>query len=181
MAQVLEPGDGIRMRFLNIDEKISGDYFIQQSGYIQMPYIGTIETKERDYEIIKSEIIVKYDSLYRGIELSILPLFRISVLGEVRVPGVYYVTGVEKLLDVIALAGGETADSDMSEIYIERQDEEFVFDAEELLEDIGEQQDFYLKSGDRVFVSRKWGTSTNTGLIFTAAGLLIAIIALATR
>jgi protein involved in polysaccharide export with SLBB domain len=103
------------------------------------------------------------------------------VLGEVRTPGVYYVTGVEKLLDVIALAGGETADSDMSEIFVERQEEEFVFDAEELLEDEGENKDFYLKSGDRVFVSRKWGTARNTALLFTGAGLLVAIIALVTR
>ena len=180
-SQILEPGDGVRIKFLNIDERISGDYFVEQNGMIQMPYIGTIQTTERDYKLIKSEIVVKYDSLYRGIELSILPLFRISILGEVRVPGVYYVTGVEKLLDVIALAGGETADSDLSEIYVERQDEEFVFDAEELLENAGEQKDFYLKSGDRVFVSRKWGTARNTALFFTAAGLLIAIIALVTR
>ena len=180
-AQILEPGDGVRIRFLNIDEKISGDYFIQQKGALQLPYIGIIQTKERDYSTIKTEIDTKYDSLYRAVELTILPLFRISVLGEVRTPGVYYVTGVEKLLDVIALAGGETADSDMSEIFVERQNEEFIFDAEKLLEDKGEQKDFYLKSGDRVFISRKWGTAKNTALLFTAAGLAIAIIALATR
>ena len=180
-AQILEPGDGVRIRFLNIDEKISGDYFIQQKGALQLPYIGIIQTKERDYSTIKTEIDTKYDSLYRAVELTILPLFRISVLGEVRTPGVYYVTGVEKLLDVIALAGGETADSDMSEIFVERQNEEFIFDAEKLLEDKGDQKDFYLKSGDRVFISRKWGTAKNTALLFTAAGLAIAIIALATR
>jgi protein involved in polysaccharide export with SLBB domain len=176
-AQILEPGDGVRIRFLNIDEKISGDYFIQQKSELQLPFIGILQTKNRDYNNIKAEINTKYDSLYREVELTILPLFRISILGEVRTPGVYYVTGVEKLLDVIALAGGETADSDMSEIFVERKNEKFVFDAEKLLIDSGDKQDFYLKSGDRVFVSRKWGTARNTGLIFTAAGLIIAIIA----
>ncbi len=180
-AQILEPGDGVRIRFLNIDERISGDYFIQQNGDLQLPYIGITYTPERDYSVIREEINAKYDSIYHGVELTILPLFRISVLGEVRTPGVYFVTGVEKLLDVIALAGGETADSDMSEIYVERKNEEFVFDAEELLEDKGEQPDFYLKSGDRVFVSRKWGTARNTALFFAAATLLVAIISLITR
>ncbi len=180
-AQVLEPGDGIRITFYNITgEDISGDYYIQQNGLLQLPYIGLLRINERDYNLVKSEIGTKYDSLYTGVELIILPLYRISVLGEVRTPGVYYVTGVEKLLDVIALAGGETADSDMSEIYVERKNQEFIFDAEELIEGQGEheEKDFYLKSGDRVFVSRKWGSSSNTALLISAAGLLVALMAL---
>ena len=177
-AQNLEPGDGVRLSFYNITEVISGDYYIQQKGILQLPYIGIIRTESKEFSIIKSEIETKYDSLYRGVEVILLPLYRISVLGEVRSPGVYYVTGVEKLLDVLALAGGETADSDMSEIYVERKDKEFVFDAEKLIEEDGQEQDFYLKSGDRVFVSRKWGSSSNTALIISATGLLIALIAL---
>jgi len=181
-AQVLEPGDGVRISFYNIsDEDISGDFYVQQSGNLQLPYIGMIPTTDREYQLIRSEIEAKYDSLYRGVELIILPLYRISVLGEVGSPGVYYVTGVEKLLDVIALAGGETADSDMSEIYVERSNQEFVFNAEELIEEQGNIKDFYLQSGDRVFVSRKWGTSRNTAMIISAAGLLVAVIALVTR
>ncbi len=142
-----------------------------------------IDVNKKDFSLIKSEVEAKYDSLYRGVELIILPLFRISVLGEVRKPGVYFVTGVEKLLDVIALAGGETADSDMSEVYVERSDKEFVFDAENLIEgqDTEQETDFYLKSGDRVFVSRKWGASSNAALMISAAGLLVAIVALVTR
>lgn len=181
-AQILEPGDGVRIKFYNISEDdVSGDFYIQQNGVLQLPYIGMIFFNDREYSLIRSEIEAKYDSLYRGVELIVLPLYRISVLGEVRSPGVYYVTGVEKLLDVIALAGGETADSDMSEIYVERKDKEFVFDAEKLIEEEGNLKDFYLVSGDRVFVSRKWGTSRSTAILISAAGLLIAIIALVTR
>ncbi len=181
-AQILEPGDGVRIKFYNITEDdISGDFYTQQYGVLQLPYIGVISTNDREYNLVRSEIEAKYDSLYRGVELIILPLYRISVLGEVGSPGVYYVTGVEKLLDVIALAGGETADSDMSEIYVARKDKEFVFDAEELIEEEGNLKDFYLISGDRIFVSRKWGTSRSTAIIISAAGLLIAIVALVTR
>jgi len=180
-AQILEPGDGVRISFYNISgEDISGDYFTQQNGILQLPYIGLLRINDRDFELVRSEIESKYDSLYTGVELIVLPLFRISVLGEVRSPGMYYVTGVEKLLDVIALAGGETADSDMSEIYVERKNEELVFNAEELIETSGNAnaQDFYLQSGDRVFVSRKWGTARNTAILISAAGLVVAILAL---
>jgi polysaccharide export outer membrane protein len=183
-AQIFEPGDGVRIKFYNINQDdISGDFYTQQNGELQLPYIGQISTMDKDYNLVISEIKSKYNELYTGVELIVLPLYRVSVLGEVRNPGVYYVTGVEKLLDVIALAGGETADSDMSEIYVERKNKEFVFDAEKLIEENGEDgiQDFYLKSGDRVFVSRKWGTSRNTAMMISAAGLLVAIVALIAR
>jgi polysaccharide export outer membrane protein len=180
-AEKLTPGDGIRITAFNIAEEINGDYFVQANGNVQLPYIGEIRTDDMDYEQIKKEIFNKYDSLYRGVELIILPLFRVSVLGEVRNPGVYFVTGVEKLLDVIALAGGETADSDMSEIYIERKDKEFVIDGEKIIESQGEEKDFYLQSGDRIFVSRKWGAGSNTAILLSAAGLIVAILALFVR
>jgi polysaccharide export outer membrane protein len=175
----LDPGDGVRITFYNISEDdVSGDFFIQQNGNLQLPYIGMIFTQNKDFSVIREEIDKKLDSLYTGVELIILPLYRISVLGEVRTPGVYYVSGVEKLLDVIALAGGETSDSDMSEIYVGRRDKEFVFDAEKLIEQESKIEDFYLQSGDRVFVSRKWGSSRSTAIMISAAGLIVAIAAL---
>jgi len=70
-AQELNPGDGVRILFYNIPEKISGDYFIQQDGRIQLPYIGLIETRQRDFKDIQSEISLKYDSLYRDPELTL--------------------------------------------------------------------------------------------------------------
>jgi polysaccharide export outer membrane protein len=181
-AQILEPGDGVRITFYNIaEDNVSGDFFIQQNGDLQLPYIGMIFTHNKEFNLIRSEIEGKLDSLYTGVELIVLPLYRISVLGEVRTPGVYYATGVEKLMDVIALAGGETSDSDMSEIYVERKDKEFVFDAEELIEQESNLEDFYLQSGDRVFVSRKWGSSRSTAIWISAAGLMVAIAALVIR
>jgi protein involved in polysaccharide export with SLBB domain len=95
MAQVLQPGDGVRIKFYNINETdISGDFYIQQNGILQLPYIGRVEVENRDYPLIQSEIKTRYDSLYKGVELIVQPLFRISVLGEVGTPGVYYVTGI---------------------------------------------------------------------------------------
>ena len=181
-SQILEPGDGVRISFYNISaEDVSRDFYVQKDGALQLPYIGIIPTNDKEFSLLRSEIEMKYDSLYREVELIILPLYRISVLGEVRTPGVYYVTGVEKLLDVIALAGGETADSDMSEIYVGRRNVEFVFDAEELIQGESNLEDFYLKSGDRVYISRKWGTSRSTAILISGVGLLVAIVALVVR
>ncbi len=41
-AQKLNPGDGVRITFLNITDQITGDYNIQQDGNIQLPFIGLV-------------------------------------------------------------------------------------------------------------------------------------------
>ena len=79
-AQNLNPGDGIRLTLFNVTDQISGDYFIQLDRTLQLPYIGTIYTNDKNYLLIKNEIIQKYDSLYRNPELSIQPLFKINII-----------------------------------------------------------------------------------------------------
>jgi len=95
-AQYLNPGDGVRIAFFNITDKISGDYYIQQDGNLQLPYLGLISTLNRTYPAIEAEIVKKYDSLYVKPELTVQPLYKINILGEVKAPGYYYVTDGEK-------------------------------------------------------------------------------------
>lgn len=181
-AQELNPGDGVRILFYNIPEKISGDYFIQQDGRIQLPYIGLIETRQRDFKDIQSEISLKYDSLYRDPELTIQPLLKINILGEVRTPGFYYLTGIEKLSGLIALAGGETSDADIENLYIIRNEKELEIDAEELIADGGTVRDIGLKSGDRIFVPREWWVGArNVAVIISGVAVLVTIVSLFVR
>jgi protein involved in polysaccharide export with SLBB domain len=174
-VQVLNPGDGIRITFYNIPEKISGDYFIQQDGHIQLPYLGMITTSNRDYNDIIVEVVTKYDSLYKNPELSVQPLLRINILGEVKNPGYYVVTDVEKLSGIIALAGGETGDAELDEIYILRNNEVMEIGSEVVYEN-GE--DLRLVSGDRVFVPRRSWLGRNTGLVFSGLAVVVMIISL---
>ena len=59
LAQKLNPGDGVRITFLNITDEISGDYNIQQDGNIQLPFIGLVQTTNIDYKDIKKTIYNK--------------------------------------------------------------------------------------------------------------------------
>ena len=177
-SQQLDPGDGIRLTFYNITDEISGDYFIQQDGGLQLPYAGFFNTVDKDYEFLKSEVITKYDSLYRGVELIVDPLYRINVLGEVGAPGVYYATGVEKVLDMIAIAGGETEDSDMGDVTIVRKGQTIIFDADDIIEGADDTDDFFVTTGDRIYVSRKWWVvGQNTTFLIAAATLLVTTYA----
>ncbi len=183
MAQQLNIGDGVRITFFNISDPISGDYFIQADGYIQLPYIGLVEATARNFEDVRQEIVTKYDSLYRNPELTVQPLFKISILGEVKSPGLYYVTGVEKLSDVIAMAGGETSDANLEKIYFTRGEKRININAQDILEKGRKLQEIGLKSGDRIYVPRKWWVGVrNASVIISAATIiLVTIITVSTR
>jgi protein involved in polysaccharide export with SLBB domain len=181
-AQYLNPGDGVRITFLNITDQISGDYYIQQDGKIQLPYVGLISTTQRPYTEIKSEIKTKYDSLYKNPELTIQPLYKINILGEVRTPGYYYVTDVEKMTGIFALAGGVTGDADLDNVYIIRNDKEIELDAQKLVESGSTVGDIGLQSGDRIFVPKTWwANARSVTIILSVVSALVTIAVLFLR
>lgn len=181
-SQILNPGDGVRIIFYNINDNISGDYFIQQDGLLQLPFVGNIDTRNRDFKFIKTQIVSKYDSLYKNPELTVQPLLRINILGEVRNPGYYYVTDVEKISGILALAGGVTGSAASREIYILRGEEEIELDVSELTAKGNTAADFGLRSGDRIFVPRSfWADASQYAIIFSGIAVLSTVIALLIR
>lgn len=182
IAQKLNPGDGVRLTFLNITDEISGDYFIQQDGNIQLPYVGLISTHNKDYPEIRDNIIIRYDSLYRAPQLTVQPLYRINVLGEVRVPGFYYVTDVERVSGLLALAGGLTADAVTDEIIIVREEREIIINTRSIFEKGDTFNDLGLQSGDRIFVPRSWWVDArNAAVIVSAIAVVVTIVGLFIR
>lgn len=181
-CQILNPGDGVRIIFYNITDNISGDYYIQQDGLLQLPFIGNIDTRNRDFKFIKNQIVTKYDSLYKNPELTVQPLLRINILGEVRNPGYYYVTDVEKITGILALAGGVTGAAASKEIYILRGDDEIELNVSELTAKGNTAADFGLRSGDRIFVPRSfWADASQYAIIFSGIAVLSTVIALLIR
>lgn len=179
--QQFTPGDGVRITFYNISDQISGDYFVQTDGNIQLPYIGLINTFDRDFESIRTEIISKYGTLYKSPEITVQPLYKIRILGEIQKPGIYYVTGVEKLSDVIALAGGETENANLNKIYLIQNDTKININAKEMFEKGRRIGDIGLKSGDQIYVPRKWLSLRKASVILTAVAVTATVISLLTR
>ncbi len=179
LAQDLNPGDGVRLTFYNLEDQISGDYFVQQNGNIQFPFIGTLQSRNRKFDDIKREIETRYDSLYKDPELKILPLYRINIFGEVRNPGFYYATGIEKFSDILALAGGQTENADLGDIYLIRDNEKIELDGEEIIQEGNRLIDTGLKSGDQIYVTKSWWVDArNTAFIFSGIAVLVTIISL---
>ena len=176
-AQTLSPGDGIRILFYNITDPISGDYFVQKDESLMLPYLGRINLLNKGYDSVKKEIITKYSSLYRNPEISILPLLKVNILGEVRIPGFYYVTGIEKLSDLIAKAGGLTSDADVDDIFITRNNKKIEIDGQKIIESGSKIDDIGLQSGDAIYISRRWFSGNTSTIIISSIAAVTTLIA----
>ncbi len=178
-AQNLNLGDGVRISFLDIDDVITGDYYIQPNGLLHLPFIGVINTSNTDFKEIKSKIEFRYDSLYRNPHLTVNALFRINILGEVRNPGFYYVSDYEKFTAILAFAGGTTGAADLENIKLIRNFEEIYLDVETIIQEGSSATDFGLQSGDQVFVPRTWwADARGFTIILSALALIVTIIAI---
>ena len=179
-AQEVNPADGIRISFLDVGDVITGDYYIQPNGLINLPIIGIMNTSNKDFKEIKSEIESRYDSLYKDPHLSVNALFRINILGEVTNPGFYYVSDYEKFTAILAFAGGTTDAADLDDIKLIRNFEQIDIDVETIIKQGSTVTDFGLQSGDQVFVPRNWWADNSVWvtIAISAAALIIGTYAL---
>lgn len=179
LAQELNPGDGVRITFLDITDEISGDYYIQPDGVIHMPFIGIIDASSREFKGIKAQIAAGYDSLYKNPKMTIHALFRINILGEVNNPGFYYVTDIEKFTGILAIAGGTTNNADLDAISIIRDNKELELDVNTIIREGDSVTDFGLRSGDQIFIPRTWwADARGVTILISAIALVATIIAL---
>lgn len=182
-AQKINAGDGIRLSFLEIKDVITGDYYIQPNGLINLPLIGIINTKDRDFTEIKTEIIYRYSSLYKDPQISVNALFKINILGEVRNPGFYYVSDDEKFTALLAYAGGATEAADLGNIKLIRNFKQIDIDLETIIQEGKTGSDIILQSGDQVFVPRSWWAKNSiwVTVAISAAALITTTYALLFR
>jgi polysaccharide biosynthesis/export protein len=178
-AQKLNPGDGVRLIFLDVTDAVAGDYFIQPDGKIQFPFIGIINTTGKEFPQLKNEVHLKYDSLYRNPELTILALIKVNIMGEVFRPGYYYVTEDQRLNSILALAGGITGNADLDGIYILQGQNKIELDVETIMEEENTAIDFGLQSGDQIYVPRSfWADPERWTWIFTAILAVVSVVVL---
>ena len=181
-GQTLKPGDGIKISFFNINDSVKGNYYIMDNGNVHLPYLGMINSQKKDFSEIRTEIIEKYSKLYQNPEINIQPLYRIDILGEVGNPGVYYLTGFETLSDLIAMAGGETNDSNIEDIVLLRNDSKLDIDLKSFISGKNNIGNIGIESGDKVYVPRTWWVGArDASILVSGVAVLVAIAGLFTK
>ncbi len=103
----IRPGDGFKIEVFNHKE-LSGNFIVHDDGYLYMPLIDTIYVKGLNFNIAKEIILKKYSEYLKSPNIIVMPIFKISILGEVKTPGIYNISGIENVSEIVAMAGGLT-------------------------------------------------------------------------
>jgi polysaccharide export outer membrane protein len=176
---VLRPGDLLKIAVFR-DKELSGDYPIDARGYVQIPGLGVIKAAGLEPTDVTDRLrLALVERGFARPEISVQPMIRVSVLGEVRAPNVYAVDPGTSLLQFLTVAGGPTERARLKDTRVIRDGRAFRVDMESGLKGSAAGR-IVLYSNDVVVVARKKGlTGENLGLTLTAASLLLTILNIA--
>ncbi len=117
-AYVLGPHDSVNVRvtdLLEFDPRTLGPVRIDEQGYIHLPLAGRIRAAGLTMEQLEKAVALQLSKLMKNPEVTIsIADFRnhpVSVLGAVKNPGVYQITGRKTLFEVLSMAGGLNPDA----------------------------------------------------------------------
>jgi polysaccharide biosynthesis/export protein len=161
----LRPGDAIRIEVKD-EPQFTAEFPVGLDGNIMLPLIGTIGVANRDFLQVDSALRSQIAREFKDPVIRITPLLRVSVLGEVRVPGVFLIDATFTAAEILARAGGLTPQARENGIVVRRPDGEVS--ARFSLTNAAQQTN--IKSGDQVFVARQNWISSNLGIFLSAAG-----------
>jgi protein involved in polysaccharide export with SLBB domain len=172
---VMRPGDALKIAVWR-EKELSGEYLIDARGLVQIPGLGDIivagltpmEVKDRlSQQLIRRGIVAP--------EIAVQPVIRVSVLGEVRSPGLLSVEPGTNLIHLITLAGGPTERADMKAVRVIRAGRPYEVDLQSALSGSSAGR-VVLFSNDVVFLDRKRGL-TRENLSF-GMNLLTAVLSI---
>lgn len=152
---LLRSGDLLKINVFR-NKELTGDYLIDSQGRLVIPGLGVVRAAGLDpaqVEAALRELLV-----CQGIvpDVSVQAQIRVSILGEVRNPGVFPVDPGISLLQVLTLAGGQTARGDLKHARVVREGKSYVVDLEKAL--AGDASgDIVLNSNDVVVIPENGG------------------------
>jgi polysaccharide export outer membrane protein len=118
----LAPGDKIRVTVYG-EDKISGEYQIDNSGTVSLPLAGTVEAAGLTKPELEHALTEKLKSGYLRnpkVTVDVVSFRPFYVLGEVAKPGEYPYRSGLNVLSAIAIAGGATYRANNTVVLIQR-------------------------------------------------------------
>ena len=85
---------------------LSGRFYVDKDTTIKLPMLGSIALTGKTLDSLRNELFNLYQNYLGETFLVINFYYRISVLGEVRKPGIYYVSHNDKIPNLLAMAEG---------------------------------------------------------------------------
>lgn len=171
----LRPGDVVRVRIWREDD-LSGEFPVDEDGAVVLPLLGKKQVGGMTGPRLRDELMEAYAVHLRNPSISIIPLRRLNILGEVGRPGIYQVDPTVSLAEAVALAGGATGAGDLDRIVIVREGKVMQkrVSAQHTINAVD------LRSGDQIIVQqRSWFERNSTFVISLLLSVTSIVINLA--
>jgi len=155
---------------------LSGKFYVDPDTSVKLPLLGRIELKGKTLDSLRLELFNLYRNYLGEAFLTVNFLYRISILGEVRRPGIYYVLSNDIIPHLLASAEGVTERGNLHRVRVLSVGRERKVDVERILKKGKSVQELKLRPGDLVLVPRRQGPSwQETAILVSAASLAINI------
>ena len=165
------PGDKVKVMIWR-QEDITGEYQIGVDGNLRMPLVGSVPASGLTGDALTDTLVVRYSAYIKNPQIIVIPMFRVTILGSVKMPGSYWVSGSEKVTDLIAMAGGLGQKAVMEKTKITRGDQVITVNAAEFLRTGKTFGDIGIQSGDIVVVPRsRWPNWSEWAVILSTVAL----------
>lgn len=172
----LRPGDAVKVVIWR-EPDLSGEFPVDVYGRVNFALLGEMEVTGIPVRALRDTLMAQYRVHVRSPSITITPLRRITITGEVQRPGLYGVDPTISLGGAVALAGGSTANGDINRIMLIRAGQERGerIGAAQTLTNMG------VSSGDQVIVLRRGWFDRNSAFLVSAllslGGIIVSLIA----
>jgi len=174
----LKPGDVVRVKIWRQSD-LSGEYVVDEDGFLMLPLVGDVDAGNQSTVALRKDLVKRYDYFLKDPYITVTPLFRVNVMGEVASPGLYNVDATVSLADLLAMAGGIKDTGSENKIKMVRdhrviqEDLSLALERGERIEEIG------ISSGDKIVVGRRrinFGNMTVVAAMLSATAVILSVV-----
>jgi len=170
----LRPGDVLRVEIWR-EKELSGDFLVDETGKTTLPMLGERVVTGVSIAELRASLIEAYRVQLRNPSISITPLRRLNVVGEVLRPGLYVVDPTVTLAEAVALAGGATLNGNLRDVRVVRRGQ-LISTQVGVAQSLREAD---VRSGDQIIVpQRSWFARNSTFVVSTLISVTSIVIAL---
>ena len=178
---VFHAGDNLTIRIWRHGD-LSGDFQVRPNGNLVLPLVGEVKAEGLTVTQLEKSLSEAFSKYLRNPQVMVSPRFRVTILGAVKVPGSYTVSGSERITDLIAMAGGLQDKAVIEKTQVTRGNEVLTItvsqaiQAEKTLEEVG------IRSGDIVLVPKsRWPSLREWSLLLSTFALGVTLFTFFTK
>jgi polysaccharide export outer membrane protein len=173
-SYTIRPGDVLKVTVWGHQE-FSGQFTVDEASRLQFPILGDIDVKDQTVEALRERVRAGLEQIFKQPFVTIEPLFRMSVIGQVHNPGLYSVNPTLNVLEVVAMAGGPTESGNLNKIRLLRDGQEMQLSLSK-----GSLQDIGVRSGDQIVVPRRSFSRDDVYLVLGVVQVALSVAILIT-